>query len=93
MFKAEFKDKTITWNKGNLTGTEQDIIEITNIAKYFEDHEGLLLSPTGPNIEKDLLKNDIASLIIITNHFLQRYKDYELTGDIPELEHEEGVIY
>jgi len=94
MFTVEFKNKSITWDKGSLTGTQQDIIEITNIANYLEDYnDGLMLTPTGPTIEKDLLKNDNAAFKLITNHFLQRYKDYTLSGDIPELEHEEGVIY
>jgi hypothetical protein len=94
MFTITFKDKTITWNNGKLNGTAEDIFEITNITNYLEDFtDGLMITPTGPTIEKDLLKNDNAAFKLITNHFLQRYKDYELSGDIPELEHEEGVIY
>jgi len=94
MFNVKFKDKSIIWNNGKLNGTADDIFEITNIANYLEDFtDGLMITPTGPTIEKDLLKNDNAAFKLITNHFLQKYKDYAITGDIPEVEYEDGVIY
>jgi hypothetical protein len=52
----------------------------SNISNFLEDFQhGIFLSPTGPHIEKDLLRNDVAAMILITNHFVQRYNDYNIT--------------
>lgn len=94
MFRV-FNDKSeIIWNNGKLTGNKKDIAEINNVVNYLKDNDGYIeLTVTGPTISKDFIKNPLSAKTIITNHFFQRYKKYNIDGDIPKLPFDSDVIY